>query len=218
MEDTKTVNVDELKKELRKEIEIDLIKQYDAEYARQLQEHVKKMDAENQELIQKAIEKWRQEQEPLSNADISTLLNQEYQTFDIKLPFGGAEKTFVITELPIKTEKRFYGLIKEKLVPKLRDINLMSDPDQTLEQQAITLFNIIDPAMEILAEAVVICLDPRKETPELTPEWVQENLSAFRAWNIVQTQIEVNKVRDFLSSVSPNSQNGRTKNLVGFRK
>lgn len=162
----------------------------------------------NKVAIETALADYKKELKPPTDAELRKILSQEYLTFEVKVGRGDKEKTFTIQELPLSKEKKILKIIKDKVIPKVKDLNLLGTENQPLEQQAQTLFEVIDPAMDLLIEATVIVLNPYDEDPEVTTQWIEDNLSSVRIWNILTTQLEVNRMRDFFSGLSRTSRRG----------
>jgi len=200
-----------IRQDVTAEVEADYqskLTEIEKEYHDRVEAETTALKEDNRKMMESAIDQWRKEQKPPDQEDISKVLNQEYLTFTVKLPWGSETKEFVIHELPMGTERKIYSLIRDKLLPRLKDIQLVDLQQGDIEEQAKALFNVLDPAMDILSEAVAIVLNPRGQEPTVTSQWVQDNLSSYRIWNILTAQMEVNRLRDFFSGVSLSSRRG----------
>lgn len=169
-----------------------------------LAEIQKDADDKIRDMVSQFWEKWKAEQEPLTPDKIQTLLNQEYQTFTIKM-FCIREKNereFVIRELPQKIERKFYRQFQKRLQEYGPQLNafVQANMGKTFEEQLQAFMDAFDNAFDILAETVLICIDPFEEE-KLSLEWVQDNISSQRQFNIIKAQMEVNRLRDFFSQL-----------------
>lgn len=188
---------------IREEVRAELQVEFDVEFDKQ----TKALREENEKTIRLALEEFRKEQEPPTPEQISQLLSEEYLEFKIKLP--GREEDFTIRELSISVEKKFYKLVKDKLLPKITDLNLITVEGEDLIARATALFNVIDPTMDLLADAAAICLNPTGKEDGIKADWVKDNVSSYRVWNILVAQMEANRLRDFFSGVSRTSRSGK---------
>ena len=192
-ESLRTTIREELVAELRSENEIELTKLKD------------ELRVQNDAAMQQAILNWQEQQKkaakPLTPAEIQKLLDQEYAEFSVTLPYNGESKKFTIVELPQEQERQFYKLIKENLAKAMQAINgdamraLIASEDRF--QRIVSYMTAFSEVFDLMAEACVICLNPRKEVPWLTEEWVGKNLSSYRIFSIIKAQLEANKIRDF---------------------
>lgn len=212
-----------------KDLEAKLKIEYDAIYIRKADElqraYDRKIEAttaqlieDNRKEIQKVLEDWKKEQQPPTPEEISTLLNQEYFTFDVKVKSKEGDRTFQIVELPQSVEKKVYRKLKEKLLPKIQDFQglaeqLSKDPKEDIGRKITKLIEMVEPTIDILADTVAIILDPYESDPTITPFWVQENIASFRQWNILVAQDHANRIRDFFSRASRTSLSGKMKGV-----
>jgi hypothetical protein len=186
-----------LKPEVRKELEVD--------YLKAKAEFEEKTSAETRVMVETQLKEWKKSQEPLGKDQIAELLSQEYSefTFSLKLR-DGKERSFTLKELPQEAEMRFLKLLKQEGVPAFKELvalefnNLEGDISAKLD----TILAQSDKLLEVARKLVVIILDPWGEE-NITADWVIKNLSAFRMKNIILTQVEVNKYRDFFSGGFP---------------
>jgi hypothetical protein len=192
--DLAAADQDQIVKTIRQELEGEFIKRFEEQMTRQKEA--------NSKAIQDALDEIKKKATPLTPAEIETALNQEYVQFKMTLPVNGESRSFDLVELPIKVEKKFYKLIIEKLQPRLKELadlegdNLLSG---TIEDKAKTIIALLDPSMELLCEVTAMVLDPFGKDQSITADWVSETLPAWRIWNIVMAQININRVRDFFS-------------------
>lgn len=193
-----------LESRLRNDIRQEYETRFEVWKAKDLAALAEKQDALVQKAVAEYMQKLEEERKPLTKEQIQQLLDQEYNTFPIKLRVNGEMQEFTIGELPQKAEKRFYMKFKEQLTAKASVVAALAQQtmDRPLEEKIKAFLETFDGAFEILAEAVVIVLNYDGSKKEITKDWVQENLNSNRMWNIVQAQMEVNKLRDFFSQVS----------------
>lgn len=173
------------------------------------------------------FEKWKEEQKPPEPQDIQKLLDQEYETFTVPVDYikfeGEEEKTeriiFTIRELPQAIEKRFYRQFKERLLDKVQLLEAFTQSgiDKPFEEKAKSFLTLFDESFDLLADAVVLVLNPFERRKSITKEWVQNNISSDRQWKIVEAQLKVNRLRDFFSKVSASGQNMMMTTRPNFR-
>jgi len=200
---------EELRAKLREEVRAEVKAELEAEFQIQLDLEIKELQESNRKMVETALTEFKKEQAPPTKEDIAQILLQEYKTFTVPLPWGDGTRDFVITELPLAAERKLYKLVKDKLLPSLKNFNLMQFEKEDIEVAMKNLMDVVDPTMELLSEATALILNPRNKEPEITPEWVQENLASYRIWNILTAQMEVNKMRDFFSGFSRSSTRGK---------
>lgn len=165
----------------------------------------KNLDDQVRDMVAKFYEKWKEEQKPLTQDQITQVLSQEYVTFLIKLrPYdSGEELEFTIRELPQAIERKFYRSFSSKLKeygPKLNAF-VQSNLGQPVEAQISSFLDTFDNAFDIMSDTVVLCLNPFGKDERVTKQWVQDNVSSSRQFNILQAQMEVNRLRDFFSQL-----------------
>ena len=209
--------------QLRASIEQDTKATYDAKFVRDIEAFKDRIRIENEEALQVVINEFKKEQKPPSEDEIRKLLSQEYLTFDVEVPWESANsadrtRKFVIRELPQSVEKKFYRKFKMELIPRASDLGALSFDmlGGDAGKKIVTLLETLDPAFDLMADAVVMVLNPREKETEITRDWVQENLSSYRQWNIIYAQVQINRLRDFFSQLSRGSK-GMTTNLGGVR-
>lgn len=172
-----------------------------------------KLAKQNEETIGKGLEelakKIRDEIKPPEPQEIQKLLDQEYETFTLKVDYidedeSEQSQTFTIRELPQSVEKKFYRQFKEKLLTKLQLLEAFTQTgiDKPFEEKAQSFLSLFDESFDLLADAVVLCLNPFGRKKEINKEWVQNNISSDRQWSIIEAQMKVNRLRDFFSRVS----------------
>jgi hypothetical protein len=197
---------------LRSQIETEVKGRYDAKFVRDIEAFKLKMQVENDAALQEVIKEFKKNQTPPSQEEIRLLLSQEYLTFDVEVPWASETSTetirkFTIKELPQSVEKKFYRNFKETILPRASDLGAlafnMMEGDVGLKIKQ--LLETLDPGFDLMADAVVMILNPRGKEKEVTQEWVQDNLSSYRQWNIINAQIQINRLRDFFSQISRGS-------------
>lgn len=218
-EATSVVDVDALRLAIRKQERDDAEKHFkellEIWKATELADLDEKMSFQIQKDVQELVDKWIAEQGPPSKDQIQVLLDQEYATFPLKVRVedtsdnpatetGYTEMEFVITELPQTIEKEFFKKFKKQILDLAPQINawVQSNMDKSVEDRVRGFLETVDGGMELMAEAVVLVLNPRGKKAYVTKEWVQFNVSSLRQWNILQAQLDASKLRDFFSRVS----------------
>lgn len=176
------------------------------------QTELQELDKKNEDTIKLGLEEYykkaQEQQKPPSDEDIEKLLNQEYKEFNIRVDYVDGEDTrseqFVIRELPQASEKRFFKHFREKIMVNAQALESLVQEtiDQPFEAKAKAFMDLFYESFDILAEAVVIILNPFNKKTFVTREWVQNNIGSDRQWNIVEAQIGVNRLKDFFSRVS----------------
>lgn len=177
----------------------------EAEVQRRNKEFGEKFLAENKQRFEEALKEIRAKLEPPKPEDIQKMLDEEYVTFKVKLPFGDGDKEFVLEELPQAIEKKFYRLVKDKLVPLTQEINsikmnLLDGGD--ISKKILAMAETVEPILDVLAGVASIALNPRGKIDGINVEWVQENLSSMRILSVVNAQAQCNRLRDFFSILS----------------
>lgn len=190
------------------------------------------LEKKQNEIIAKGLEeyfkKWKEEQKPPEPQDIQVLLDQEYETFTIPIDCVSEEGevdhvTFTVRELPQSIEKKFYRQFKGKLLDKLQMLEAFTQSgiDKPFEDKAKSFLDLFDESFDILAEAVVLVINPfgKKKVHDgiVDKDWVQNNISSDRQWRIVEAQMKVNRLRDFFSKVSTSGQNMMMTTSPNFR-
>jgi hypothetical protein len=173
----------------------------------------KKQDEVIAKGLKKYFEQWQEEQKPPEPVDIQKLLDQEYETFTIPVDYvkygeNGDETThkvtFTLRELPQTVEKKFYGMFRGRLIDKLQDLESITQAgmEKSFEDRAKSFLSLFDESFDMLADAVLLCLNPFGKKRDIDREWVQNNIGSDRQWRIVEAQMKVNRLRDFFSKVS----------------
>lgn len=150
-------------------------------------------------------EKWKAEQKPPTLEDIQLMCSQEYVTLKVKLYDIDKEtyRDFTLRELPQSVERRFYRQFRERFKEYGPQINAFvqataGDPEKMID----TFLDSFDNSFDLIAEGVAIVLKASgKENSDIDTEWVQNNVSSSRCWNIVRAQFEIQRLRDFFSQL-----------------
>lgn len=199
---------------IRKEYE-DLYKVWKATDLADLEKQNEKIISEG---LEKYYEKFREEQKPPTDEDIQQLLDQDYQTFTVKVDYvndDGEDKSelFTLRELPQAAEKKFYKQFKDRLLGKTQALAAFAQEgiDMPFEDKAKNVLSVLEDGFDILADTVVICLNPFGKKKEITRDWVQNNLSSNRQWGIVEAQIKINRLKDFFLRIS---QSGKSTQMM----
>jgi endonuclease III len=176
----------------------------EAKKAKELTAEVDTLRKANAEMIQRELEKIREEHKPLTPEEIEKLISQEYLTIAVKLHVGRRnkqEKEFIVGELPQKTELEFAKAFTKTIAPIASQ--LTKDDFKTKSHAELFTFamNAIPEFAEAIADMAAVALDPFQEEG-VTKEWVQQNVSTNRIWHIIEAQLKVNRLRDFISAVS----------------
>lgn len=176
--------------------------------ATELAELETQQDTKIQQLVNDYFEKWKEKQKPPTPEDLQKLLNQEYISFNLKLVTEDGDREFVIRELPQAVEKKFYRTFKTQLQKHAPELGALAQKsmDKNFEERIMAFLETFDGAFDMLAETVVLCLNPFNKEEGVGAKWVQENISSQRQWNIVRAQIEVNRLRDFFLQLSLSGQ------------
>lgn len=182
------------------------------------------LKADQDVIIKKGLEelyaKYKEEQKPPTPEEITELLNQDYETFPVKVQVennkeDGPEYTtelFTIRELPQSAEIRFYKLFQDKIINKAADLQAFTQEgiDMPFETKVKSILNVIGESFDIMAETALIALNPFGKRKirgiDIDREWVQNNISSNRQWSIIEAQLKVNRVKDFFSRVSASGQ------------
>lgn len=146
-----------------------------------------------------AVEEFKRGFPPPSEEQIERLLYPELSAFSVDV--GG--RRFLLRELPALVEKKFLGLVEQKLPLLVRDIlsfdeRLGDDPGAAFTQ----LLARASSAVDLLSDACVLMLDPLGEAG-LTRDFLQQHASTSRQLRILQAQLLLNGARDFLSRLFP---------------
>ena len=163
----------------------------------------KETDDKVRDLVSEFWEKWKKEQEPPTPEDIQKLLSQEYVEFNISLVTEKGKREFVIRELPQKIERKFYRQFKDQIKEYGPQIQAFTQANMgaSFDNQVVAFMETFDNAFDIIADGVVLVLNPFNTDPDINRTWVQDNISSSRMWNILQAQIQVNRLRDFFSQL-----------------
>ena len=206
---------------LKAEIEVEVRAQYEALLTFWKTTELDKVRKESEEVakagIEKLFTKWQEEQKPPTHDDIQLLLGQEYETFTLQLETSDdngdvKSEMFTIRELPQAAEKKFYKQFRDKILSKAGALEAFTQAgiDKPFEEKAKAFLELFSESFDMLAEAVVIVLNPFNKKQYINLEWVQNNISSTRQWQIVEAQIQVNKLKDFFARLSQSGQTTQT--------
>jgi hypothetical protein len=207
---------------IKAEVEVEVRAAYESIFKLWKLDELDKVRKESEDIAKEGIEKlfakWKEEQKPPSHDDIQLLLGQEYETFTLKLDSmdaSGEEQSemFTIRELPQAAEKKFYRQFKDKILSKAGALEAFTQAgiDKPFEEKAKAFLDLFEDSFDMLADAVVIVLNPFNKKQLITRDWVQNNISSNRQWQMVEAQIQVNKLKDFFSRLS---QSGQTTQMM----
>lgn len=155
-------------------------------------------------LITKAQADLKASMTPPTHEEIQKVLDQEYQEFTITLPFNGGQRKFLLQEMPMAVEKKFYARLKAEIVPIAEQLSsltvdlLQGEAAKKIENA----MNMIEPVMDVMCFACAVSLNPRGEDAEINEDWVRNNLSSSRIMAVLNAQAMCNRMRDFLSILS----------------
>lgn len=175
---------------------------------------------ENDKMIKDAVQKFEEEErkarQPLSQAELQQLVSKEYVTFKVEVTDEDEQKhTFTLRELPQSIEKELYSIIKDKLIELSKEgSNIDFKDGRDILEKITNLADMFEPVQDVLAQLCSICLNPKKKLTHVTPEWVKNNLSNYRIVHILLAQTEVNRMRDFFSTLFQGFQRGTTLSRV----
>lgn len=211
----------QLRSEIETELRAKLRVEYETLFTFWKTEELDKVRKESEQLatdgIQKLFDKWKEEQKPPTDEEIQQLLSQEYATFNLPINLPGEDgevhsEVFVIRELPQSSEKKFYKQFKDKVLGKAGALQAFTQAnvDMPFEQKAKAFLDLFDESFDMLADAVVICLNPFGKNKLITRQWIQDNISSNRQWQIVDAQIRVNRLKDFFAKLSQSGQSTQT--------
>ena len=200
---------------------VNMRKEYEGLFEIWKEKELVKLAADQEVMIREGLEKLvtkaQEDQKPPTDVELQQVLDKEYLTFTVPVDYYDSEsdkhknETFTIRELPQSIEKQFYRQLKDKIIGKAQMLEAFTQAgmDKPFEEKAKAFLELFDESFDMLADAVLLCLDPfgRKK---LTKEWIQDNIGSDRQWRIVETQIEVNRLRDFFSKVSQSGQRTMT--------
>lgn len=174
----------------------------EASGAKKLSERVTQLNEANDKMMREEMAKFRARQEPPKPEELEKLLSQEYETMTFKVRTEGGERTFTIGELPQTAEKRLMDTVQKNILPYLKEFTSLefSNSSNTASKIARVL-EVLPNAMDLMADVAVIALNPYgKENVDRV--WVQENMNSARIMNLIEAQIHVGKIRDFISAAS----------------
>jgi hypothetical protein len=199
--------------QIRQDIEKEVKELYQAKFAKEISDYRQELNAQNEKAITQAIDEFKKSQQPPTEEEIRTLLSQEYLTFTVKIMMEDKdtgkekEREFVIRELPQKMEKAFYKQFKDRLLPRAQEFGELTFEllGGDVGKKITSLLETFEPTFDLMAEACSMILDPKKKE-SIDAQWVQDNLSSYRQWNIIYAQMQVNRLRDFFSQLSRGSK------------
>lgn len=151
------------------------------------------------EQSQRAVEEFKRSFPPPSDEQIERLLYPDLSEFGVEL--GG--RRFTLRELPALVEKKFLRLVEQKLPALLEELLSFEERLGDDAQRGFArLLERAGSAMDLVAEACVLVLDPHGEQG-VTSHFVQQHASTARQVRILQAQLMLNGARDFLSRLFP---------------
>lgn len=184
-------------------------RQAEANKAKELEKFMAELQTENKKLLDAKLEEFRKAMTPPSAEELQKVLDQEYLSFGLKLRGrSGATKEFTIQELPMATEAKVVKMLQKTLGSRLKDFSSVEwSAELSMIEKIERLMAMVPGALETLSDCLAVCLDPWGEDSDITGLWVRENVSGSRMANILNAQIEVSRLRDFLSLASRFSRN-----------
>jgi len=214
----------QLRAKLEEEISAKLRVQFRAEYEMllgmwkegELKEAQKAAEQVALDAVKKLHEKYIEEQKPPSDAEIQKLLSQEYVEFNLQITahINGTtrEEHFVIRELPQEAEIKLYSIFINKVISKVSLLQTFTQEgiDKPFEERVNSYLGLFQEFPDLMANSVVVILNPFEDRKDVDRSWVQRNISSNRQWNIIEAQIKVNRIKDFLSRLSQSGQSTQT--------
>lgn len=196
---------DKLRPQLKAVVRTEVRAELEVEYAKKAKLFQDELTVASREAVQTAIKGWREEQEPLSNDDIKTLLSQDYINFEVKFKTRkGKIADFNLVELPQAVEERFLKILKKRFIPMIKNLaasEMKLDLNGDTMDKLQSIVEALPDTLNVLAEVVAVCLDPFEEYTathgEINELWVKENLSTNRILAVIIGQMEVQRYRDF---------------------
>ena len=175
----------------------------EADAAKSLADKTQELIAQNSRMMKDEVDKLRASIQPPDAKQLEQLLSQEYGTMEVVLFNRKQEKTvFTLRELPQAAEKRMFEIIRERIVPHMKEIASVEwSASATQLEKLQKVLAVIPDGLDMLAACCAICLDPFKESANVSAEWVQANMSSNRIMTIIEAQLEISKIRDFGSAV-----------------
>ena len=181
--------------------------QLDADNARALEETVKSITAEGRKEWDKALKELEAKYTPQSPDDIQKLVSQEYLTFklDVMEMIDGEmeprQRTFTIREVPQVIEKKFINVLRDDLIPLLKDLKqLKFERGSSVAEKMEQAVKSIPGALEMFTKLARIALDPFGKE-KIDVEWISNNLSNYRIVMVIEAQVKAMRLRDFMSAV-----------------
>ena len=192
---------------VRATLKPEIMKELDAKYEIRAAKFEELQRVEMQKAVNASMEDWKKSQEPLSNEDLTKLLNQEYLEFSFEFKVGKERHSrhFTICEMPQEAEKKFIKVADEHFMPLLELMtaaDFSQKFDGSIADQIKAIISQIPYAIDVASELCAICLDPWGEDTSMNKHWVQKNLSTARIWSVLNCQSEANRYRDFFSNGS----------------
>jgi hypothetical protein len=206
--EAKDLLASQLRPDLLKEIRSEYTSMYAIEFS-QAKANLENMYAQK---FDKEFAEFKKSITPLTPEELTKLVSQEYLEYEVPVREKKSDKyeirTFTLRELSQESEQRFLEVFKKKLVPIVREFQSadLAETEADIADKIKLVLEVVEPGFNVLSELVLVCLDPFQEDTNLTVPWVKKNLSSSRMWNIVRAQFEVNRTRDFISSVSQQVQ------------
>lgn len=176
--------------------------QAQAEAAKDLAKQTQELIGQNNRMMADEVEKIRASIKPPDPKQLEQLLSQEYgeMEFKIKTRKKDETRTFVLREMPQLAEKRFFKMIADKIVPHIKELAAVEwAAAASRAEQVQRMLEIIPDGLDTLAECCAICLDPYEED-SVDAKWVQLNMGSNRIVTVIEAQLTVSKMRDFISS------------------
>lgn len=176
----------------------------EAKKAKELQKLVTALQEENTKALESKVEEIRKVLTPPTPEELTTMLNQEYAEFAIKLRDKSGIREFVIRELPLAVEQKVLRVIQQTLRTRLTEIGQLDwqAGSSSMVDRLEKLLQVAPGLLDTVCECCAVCLDPFNEQPDIDKEWVQKNVGSQRLLGIIRAQLEAGRYRDFLSHVS----------------
>lgn len=200
---------EKIRQEIRSELEPEMRQHFEQQLARTKDD----LQVQQREAIKTAVEQWQKKEAekmaPMSPESIQKMLDQEYAEFKLTLPNDGKKVNFILRELPLFYEKKFFKIAKETLADAVAELGGASFKltDDDVFAQITGLMDVFEPVFDVMCECCVICLNHDGKLEWLNADWVGKNMTSYRIMSVIQAQTELNKLRDFFSVLFQGFQN-----------
>jgi len=192
---------------IRAQITEEVTRTYEQKFALWQQKEFADYKASQNEQLEILVADYMAKQEearkPLTTEQIQDLLAQEYVKFEVPVEVDEEVKKFRIRELPASCEEQFYKEFVAVLKEHSSELAAFdqADMDMPFEQKLLKVMSMFSTSFDLLPSAVALILNWDGKDPIINKTWVKNHMSSHRMWTIINAQMEVNKLRDFLSQL-----------------